>query len=92
MLFALYCIVLHCIALLLICYREHEDAPCPVSVAMVVADDTRTEKYEQADVKTVITVLLLREIFAPYGDKKPRVISEILDPRTKELLQSVCSF
>eukprot|EP00698_Gefionella_okellyi_P016916 TRINITY_DN4889_c1_g1_i1.p1 TRINITY_DN4889_c1_g1~~TRINITY_DN4889_c1_g1_i1.p1 ORF type:complete len:381 (+),score=82.96 TRINITY_DN4889_c1_g1_i1:1172-2314(+) len=60
---------------------------CPVSVAMVVADDMSGGKFEQSDVKTVITVLLLREVFHAYGDKKPRIISEILDPRTKELLQ-----
>jgi len=32
-------------------------------------------------------VLLLRDLFKPLGDKKPRIISEILDPRTKDLLE-----
>jgi ion channel POLLUX/CASTOR len=54
------------------------------SVAMVVADDEVEE--QEADAKTVITVLLLREMFQPF-EKKPRIISEILDPRTKDLLE-----
>src|SRR5439155_13101139 len=33
------------------------------------------------------TVLLFRSVFAQYGDKKPRIISEILDPRTKDLIE-----
>jgi len=56
------------------------------AVAMVVADtDAETD---EADAKTVITVLLLRDLFKPLGDKKPRIISEILDPRTKDLLET----
>ncbi|MFO0595717.1 MAG: hypothetical protein U0228_10440 [Myxococcaceae bacterium] len=55
-------------------------------VAMVVAD-TDTDP-EEADAKTVITVLLLRDMFQALGDKKPRIISEILDPRTKDLLET----
>lgn len=54
-------------------------------VAMVVADDTRDE--EEADARTVITVLLMRELFKALGNAKPRIISEILDPRTKDLLE-----
>lgn len=56
------------------------------AVAMVVAD-TEADA-EEADAKTVITVLLLRDLFKPLGDKKPRIISEILDPRTKDLLET----
>ena len=56
------------------------------AVAMVVAD-TDTDP-EEADAKTVITVLLLRDMFRPLGDRKPRIISEILDPRTKDLLET----
>jgi Trk K+ transport system NAD-binding subunit len=55
------------------------------AVAMVVADDGRDP--QEADARTVITVLLLRERFRALGDAKPRIISEILDPRTKELLE-----
>lgn len=56
------------------------------AVAMVVADtDAETD---EADAKTVITVLLLRDLFKPLGDRKPRIISEILDPRTKDLLET----
>ncbi|MFZ5443046.1 MAG: CASTOR/POLLUX-related putative ion channel [Myxococcota bacterium] len=56
------------------------------AVAMVVADTD--SDAEEADAKTVITVLLLRDMFKPLGDRKPRIISEILDPRTKDLLES----
>jgi len=55
------------------------------AVAMVVADDSRDE--EEADARTVITVLLMRELFRSLGSAKPRIISEILDPRTKDLLE-----
>jgi hypothetical protein len=53
--------------------------------ALVVADTTQSE--EEADAHTVMTVLLLRDLFKTLGDKKPRIISEILDPRTKDLLE-----
>lgn len=53
--------------------------------AMVVAD-TRLPG-DESDARTVITVLLLRQLFVQYGDKKPRIISEILDPRTKDLIE-----
>ncbi len=56
------------------------------AVAMVVAD-TEIDP-EEADAKTVITVLLLRDMFRALGDRKPRIISEILDPRTKDLLET----
>jgi Trk K+ transport system NAD-binding subunit len=56
------------------------------AVAMVVAD-TESDP-EEADAKTVITVLLLRDMFKALGDRKPRIISEILDPRTKDLLET----
>lgn len=55
------------------------------AVAMVVADTEQDS--EEADARTVITVLLLRDLFRPLGDRKPRIISEILDPRTKDLLE-----
>ncbi|MCC6338099.1 MAG: NAD-binding protein [Myxococcales bacterium] len=55
------------------------------AVAIVVADDDRDE--EEADARTVITVLLMRDLFRNLGEKKPRIISEILDPRTKDLLE-----
>jgi ion channel POLLUX/CASTOR len=55
------------------------------AVAAVVADTTRPP--DEADAHTVITVLLLRDLFRQYGDAKPRIISEILDPRTKDLLE-----
>ncbi len=54
-------------------------------VAMVVADTNRDP--EEADARTVITVLLLRDLFKDLSDPKPRIISEILDPRTKDLLE-----
>jgi hypothetical protein len=53
--------------------------------AMVVADTSLAG--DESDARTVITVLLLRSLFAPYGEKKPRIISEILDPRTKDLIE-----
>lgn len=56
------------------------------AVAMVVADTDADA--EEADAKTVITVLLLRDMFRALGDRKPRIISEILDPRTKDLLET----
>ncbi len=55
-------------------------------VAMVVADTDADA--EEADAKTVITVLLLRDLFRALGARKPRIISEILDPRTKDLLET----
>ena len=55
------------------------------AVALVVADSARGA--EEADARTVMTVLLLRDLFKSFGDRKPRIISEILDPRTKELLE-----
>lgn len=56
------------------------------AVALVVADGD--VDAGEADAKTVITVLLLRDLFRQLGDRKPRIISEILDPRTKDLLES----
>lgn len=56
------------------------------SVALVVADMSLPP--EEADAKTVISVLLLRDLFRTLGDRKPRIISEILDPRTKDLLEN----
>ncbi|MBK7857615.1 MAG: NAD-binding protein [Archangiaceae bacterium] len=53
--------------------------------AMVVADTALAG--EESDARTVITVLLLRSLFQQYTDKKPRIISEILDPRTKDLIE-----
>src|SRR6185436_18879248 len=53
--------------------------------AMVVADTTLPQ--DECDARTVITVLLLRSLFSQYGDKKPRIISEILDPRIKDLIE-----
>lgn len=53
--------------------------------ALVVADSTI--EAEEADAKTVITVLLLRDFSRHLGDRKPRIISEILDPRTKDLVE-----
>lgn len=55
------------------------------AVAMVVADTDLDA--EEADARTVITVLLLRDLFKSLGDKKPRIVSEILDPRTKDLIE-----
>ncbi|MHB8877540.1 MAG: CASTOR/POLLUX-related putative ion channel [Myxococcaceae bacterium] len=55
------------------------------SVVMVMADDKVAE--DEADARTVITVLLLRELYQSQ-EKKPRIISEILDPRTKDLLET----
>jgi ion channel POLLUX/CASTOR len=54
-------------------------------VAMVVADTSRTA--DEADARTVISVLLLRDLFQVFKDKRPRIISEILDTRTKDLLE-----
>lgn len=54
-------------------------------VAMVVADTSRPA--DEADARTVITVLLLRDLFRAFKEKKPRIISEILDTRTKDLLE-----
>jgi len=53
--------------------------------ALVVADTTKAE--DEADAHTVMTVLLMRDLFKSFADKKPRIISEILDPRTKDLLE-----
>lgn len=55
------------------------------AVALVVADTSA--EPDEADARTVMTVLLLRDLFKRLGDKKPRIISEILDPRTKDLLE-----
>jgi K+/H+ antiporter YhaU regulatory subunit KhtT len=55
------------------------------AAAMVVADTTLPS--DEADARTVITVLLLRELFGSLGPKRPRLISEILDPRTKDLVE-----
>jgi ion channel POLLUX/CASTOR len=54
------------------------------SVSMVIAGNGDTE---EADARTVMTVLLLRDFYRALGDTKPRIISEILDPRTKDLLE-----
>jgi ion channel POLLUX/CASTOR len=53
-------------------------------VTLVIAGNGDTE---EADARTVMTVLLLRDFYRALGDKKPRIISEILDPRTKDLLE-----
>jgi Trk K+ transport system NAD-binding subunit len=62
----------------------HRVASPDFAAAMVVAD-TQIDP-EEADARTVMTVLLLRDLFRGL-DKKPRIISEILDPRTKDLLE-----
>ncbi|MBX7100947.1 MAG: NAD-binding protein, partial [Myxococcaceae bacterium] len=60
-------------------------ATADLNCVLVVAD---TEKAtDEADARTVMAVLLLRDLFKSYGDKAPRIISEILDPRTKDLLE-----
>jgi Trk K+ transport system NAD-binding subunit len=56
------------------------------AVALVVADTER--QADEADARTVISVLLLRDLFRAFGERKPRIISEILDPRTKDLLET----
>jgi hypothetical protein len=53
--------------------------------ALVVADTSLPDS--ESDAHTVITVLLLRSLFAAYSEPKPRIISEILDPRTKDLIE-----
>lgn len=55
------------------------------AVALVVADTAR--EPDEADARTVLSVLLLRDLFKKLGERKPRIISEILDPRTKDLLE-----
>ncbi len=55
------------------------------AAALIVADTAKAA--DEADAHTVITVLLLRELFNQLGDTKPRIISEILDPRTKDLIE-----
>jgi Trk K+ transport system NAD-binding subunit len=55
------------------------------AVAMVVADTNRPA--DEADARTVMSVLLLRDLFRAFREKKPRIISEILDTRTKDLLE-----
>ena len=55
------------------------------STALVVADTELPP--DEADARTVITVLLLRDLFGALGERRPRLISEILDPRTKDLLE-----
>jgi ion channel POLLUX/CASTOR len=54
-------------------------------VAMVVADTSRPA--DEADARSVISVLLLRDFFSALKEKRPRIISEILDTRTKDLLE-----
>lgn len=52
---------------------------------MVLADTARGQ--DEADARTVITVLSLRDLFRQLDSARPRIISEILDPRTKDLLE-----
>lgn len=52
-------------------------------VAMMMASDGVDP--QEADARTVITLLLLRDLFSAHP-RPPRLISEILDPRTKELI------
>lgn len=52
---------------------------------LIVADTDRPE--DEADAHTVMTVLLMRDLCRDFGDRKPRIISEILDPRTRDLLE-----
>lgn len=61
--------------------REAADA------VLIVADDT--EDPQEADARTVITLLLLRDLVQdrPVAEQ-PRLISEILDPRTKDLVSN----
>jgi hypothetical protein len=58
----------------------------PDFVSALVVANTALEA-DAADATTVITVLLLRDLFGHLGERKPRIISEILDPRTKDLLE-----
>lgn len=54
---------------------------------LLVADDTVSA--DESDAKTVIALLLLRDLYEKQTNvKKPRIISEILDPRTKDLVAS----
>lgn len=54
------------------------------TAVLVVAQDGI--EPDEADARTVIAVLLMRDLFKAAGTT-PRIISEILDARTKELLE-----
>lgn len=57
---------------------------------LIVADDTGTA--QESDARTVITLLLLRDLVKDRpAAKQPRLISEILDPRTKDLVSGDAS-
>lgn len=58
-----------------------------VSCVLVVADTDSAA--DEADARTVMTVLLLRDHLRSLPKhSQPRIISEILDPRTKDLLET----
>jgi ion channel POLLUX/CASTOR len=57
----------------------------PWTATLVVAQDGL--EPDEADARTVISVLLLRDYFKTAGGEAPRIISEILDARTKDLLE-----
>ncbi len=57
---------------------------------LILADDT--VEVQEADARTVITLLLVRDIVKSRpASRQPRLISEILDPRTKELISGDAS-
>ncbi len=54
---------------------------------LLVANDTLTP--DEADARTVISLLMLRDLFEKKGPgQRPRIISEILDTRTKDLVST----
>lgn len=54
---------------------------------LLVADDSIP--FSETDARTVITLLMLRNAFGESpGKHVPRIISEILDPRTKDLIST----
>lgn len=54
------------------------------SAVLVVADTALAQ--EDAEARTVATALLLSGLFAEVGDVRPRLVAEVLDPRTRDLL------
>jgi Trk K+ transport system NAD-binding subunit len=57
-----------------------------ITCTIVISLDLASE--QEADAHTIITVLQLSELFDKHlGENKPRIISEILDARSQELLE-----
>jgi len=65
--------------------RVLEKIPHPISVIIVLANSDMDD--QQADARSIVTVLLLRQLFKEVHGTRPRIVAEILDSKSRSLLE-----